>query len=158
MVTKPVLLRRSYTYEVCLFGEAKQKPNHGGSTFSLGYVSPGICNAAPSLTLARSHFESWNTAEGVEPGSPEYYSKQHYSRGTKCWNGPMRSVTVRLPTPICPPHRAADTGPHQLVWTCGTENALHGVQELEKCEYQFTGTTPALCLPPDVPASTRDEL
>jgi len=29
----------SYTYEVCLFGEAKQKPNHGGTTFSLGSVS-----------------------------------------------------------------------------------------------------------------------
>jgi len=27
-----------YTYEVCLFGEAKQIPNKGGSTFSLGYV------------------------------------------------------------------------------------------------------------------------
>lgn len=25
-----------YTYEVCLFGEARQKPNKGGSTFSLG--------------------------------------------------------------------------------------------------------------------------
>lgn len=30
---------RSYTYEVCLFGEAKQIPNKGGSTFSLGSVS-----------------------------------------------------------------------------------------------------------------------
>lgn len=26
----------SYTYEVCLFDEARQKPNKGGSTFSLG--------------------------------------------------------------------------------------------------------------------------
>ncbi len=26
----------SYTYEVCLFGTAKQKPNKGGSTFTLG--------------------------------------------------------------------------------------------------------------------------
>ena len=26
----------SYTYEVCLFNETKQKPNHGGQTFSLG--------------------------------------------------------------------------------------------------------------------------
>ena len=29
----------SYTYEVCLFGEVKQKPNQGGTTFSLGSVS-----------------------------------------------------------------------------------------------------------------------
>jgi hypothetical protein len=27
-----------YTYEVCLFDEARQKPNKGGTTFSLGYV------------------------------------------------------------------------------------------------------------------------
>jgi protein kinase C substrate 80K-H len=27
-----------YTYEVCMFGEAKQKPNRGGQTFSLGFV------------------------------------------------------------------------------------------------------------------------
>lgn len=33
--------------------------------------------------------------------------------------------------------------------TCGTENALLSVMELEKCEYQFTGTSPALCLPLD---------
>lgn len=46
----------------------------------------------------------------------------------------------------------------QLVWTCGTENALLAVVELEKCEYQFTATTPALCLPPDAPESKHEEL
>ncbi|KAH8074933.1 glucosidase II beta subunit-like-domain-containing protein [Cristinia sonorae] len=105
-----------YTYEVCLFDEAKQKPNHGGSTFSLG------------------RFAGWNDVAGVEKGSPVYYSKQQYTQGTKCWNGPARSV--------------------QLVLACGTENALLSVAELEKCEYQFTGTTPALCLPPDAGART----
>jgi protein kinase C substrate 80K-H len=30
---------------------------------------------------------------------------------------------------------------------CGTENALLSVAELEKCEYEITGTSPALCLP-----------
>ncbi|EKM59554.1 uncharacterized protein PHACADRAFT_250133 [Phanerochaete carnosa HHB-10118-sp] len=109
-----------YTYEVCLFGEAKQKPNSGGTSFSLG------------------HFDRWNDAAGLELGSPEYYSKQYYARGTKCWNGPMRSV--------------------QLVWTCGTENAILSVQELEKCEYQFTGTTPALCLPLEDLEKKKDEL
>ncbi|KAI0346969.1 hypothetical protein BDW22DRAFT_1351294 [Trametopsis cervina] len=109
-----------YTYEVCLFGEAKQKPNHGGSTFSLG------------------HFAHWNDASGVPVGSPQYYSTQSYTRGTRCWNGPERNV--------------------KLVWSCGPENALLSVQELEKCEYQFTGTSPALCLPPDADAGKRDEL
>lgn len=36
---------------------------------------------------------------------------------------------------------------YQLVLACGTENALLTVAELEKCEYQITGTTPALCRP-----------
>jgi protein kinase C substrate 80K-H len=30
---------------------------------------------------------------------------------------------------------------------CGVENIIHSVAELEKCEYQLTGTSPALCLP-----------
>jgi len=109
-----------YTYEVCLFDEARQKPNKGGQTFSLG------------------RFASWNDASGVEPGSPEYYSKQFYTLGTKCWNGPARSVV--------------------LVWSCGLENAITSVQELEKCEYQFTGTSPALCLPPESVDQKKDEL
>jgi len=99
-----------YTYEVCLFGQAKQIPK-SGSTFSLG------------------KFSSWNDAPGVEVGSPPYYHKMKYTGGQRCWNGPERSATV--------------------VWTCGTENAIHTVSEPEKCEYHFTGTTPALCLPVD---------
>ncbi|KAJ3516958.1 hypothetical protein NMY22_g14080 [Coprinellus aureogranulatus] len=98
----------SYTYELCVFREAKQKPKKGGSTFSLG------------------RYSSWNTE--APPATPEYYSKQYYKHGTRCWNGPERSVVV--------------------LWTCGTENAVTSVAELEKCEYQYTATTPALCLPP----------
>lgn len=110
-----------YVYEVCLFEEARQKPNYGGSTFSLG------------------RFASWNLSPGVTEGSAEYYSKQVYSHGTRCWNGPERNVKLDL--------------------TCGTENALLTVTELEKCEYLFTGTTPALCLPLDEDReSGKDEL
>ncbi|KAJ7590752.1 glucosidase II beta subunit-like-domain-containing protein [Mycena floridula] len=109
-----------YTYEVCLFGEAKQKPNKGGSTFSLG------------------KFSSWNPSPDVAVGSPEYYQKQMYQHGARCWNGPERSVILLL--------------------TCGTENALLTVTELEKCEYQITGTSPALCLPLDSTNGSRDEL
>jgi protein kinase C substrate 80K-H len=98
-----------YIYEVCLFEEARQKPINGGSPFSLG------------------KFASWNLSPDVTEGSAEYYSKQVYSQGTRCWNGPQRNVKLDL--------------------TCGTENALLTVIELEKCEYLFTGTTPALCLP-----------
>ncbi|KAJ7499351.1 glucosidase II beta subunit-like-domain-containing protein [Mycena latifolia] len=100
-----------YTYEVCMFDKARQKPNKGGSTFDLG------------------SFSSWNPSPDVQPGDPAYYEKQVYNKGTRCWNGPERSVV--------------------LVLKCGTENAIHTVAELEKCEYQFTGTSPALCLPLD---------
>ncbi|KAJ7283361.1 glucosidase II beta subunit-like-domain-containing protein [Mycena rebaudengoi] len=100
-----------YTYEVCMFDQARQKPGpgKGGSTFNLG------------------SFSSWNPSPDVKPGSPEYYEKQVYSGGAKCWNGPERSVI--------------------LVMKCGVENIIHSVAELEKCEYQLTGTSPALCLP-----------
>ncbi|EPQ59687.1 hypothetical protein GLOTRDRAFT_98561 [Gloeophyllum trabeum ATCC 11539] len=108
-----------YTYEVCLFDEARQKPNKGGQTFSLG------------------KFHSWNP--DAQPGNPEYYTKQLYRGGTKCWNGPNRSV--------------------MLILSCGTENAIHTVAEPEKCEYHLTGTTPALCLPFDSSSEEkRDEL
>lgn len=53
----------------------------------------------------------------------------HYTNGQKCYNGPMRSVTVEF--------------------KCGTENAILSVAEPEKCEYQFSGTSPALCQPLD---------
>ncbi|KAF7982323.1 hypothetical protein HWV62_29020 [Athelia sp. TMB] len=108
-----------YTYEVCLFDEARQRPNKGGSTFSLG------------------KWVGWNDAPGVEVGSPAYYGKQRYEGGAKCWNGPNRSL--------------------QLLLTCGTENALLSIAELEKCEYQIEGTTPALCLPLE-DEKTREEL
>ncbi|KIM83986.1 hypothetical protein PILCRDRAFT_819014 [Piloderma croceum F 1598] len=109
-----------YTYEVCLFDEARQKPNKGGTTYSLG------------------KFVSWNNkSPDVKLGSPEYYSKQHYEHGARCWNGPERSVI--------------------LVLSCGTENAIHSIAELEKCEYQFTGTTPALCLPLEASAAAESK-
>ena len=42
--------------------------------------------------------------------------------------------------------------------SCGLENKLLTVQELEKCEYQYTATTPALCLPVKDDDSEKDEL
>lgn len=58
------------------------------------------------------------------------------------------------------PYRiSALTNNLQLDLTCGTENTLLTVVELEKCEYLFTGTTPALCLPLDEDKESRkDEL
>lgn len=96
-----------YTYELCFFGKATQKSNKDHSSNHLG------------------SFVSWNGT--AESGAPEYYSQQKYQNGARCWNGPMRSVTLDL--------------------TCGTVNSITSVTEPEKCEYLFRGTTPALCLP-----------
>jgi len=107
-----------YTYEVCLFGEARQRANSGGSVHSLG------------------HFSSWKIDEEV--GIPNYYSRQIFTNGAKCWNGPQRSVQVEL--------------------SCGLDNELLSVSESEKCEYLITGTTPALCIPLEAGGNVRDEL
>jgi len=104
-----------YTYEVCLFGAATQKATRGGNN-NLG------------------SFSSWHLS--ATPGTLEYYSRQIYSRGARCWNGPERSVTLDL--------------------VCGTENAILTVTEPEKCEYHLTGTTPALCLPLSVDESHEE--
>jgi len=107
-----------YTYEVCLFGEARQRANTGGSMHSLG------------------HFSSWKIDEEV--GASDYYSRQIFTGGAKCWNGPQRSVQVAL--------------------SCGLDNELLTVAEPEKCEYLITGTTPALCTPLEAGENLRDEL
>ncbi|KAG0329920.1 hypothetical protein BGZ99_010031 [Dissophora globulifera] len=90
-----------YTYSVCLFGDANQRSQ---TTTFLG------------------KFSTW---------VGDNYDTQLYSGGTKCWNGPDRSV--------------------KLVMSCGTENKILSVSEPEKCEYLFKLQTPAVCpiLPDD---------
>jgi protein kinase C substrate 80K-H len=88
-------------------------------------------------------FSSWNKA--ARPGELEYYTRQHYTQGAKCWNGPHRSVEVNIA--YSPLSHTTLICSYKLVLTCGTENTLLTVAELEKCEYQITGTTPALCRP-----------
>ncbi|KAG9127283.1 hypothetical protein FRC07_015041 [Ceratobasidium sp. 392] len=100
-----------YTYSICLFGAATQKSNRDHSSHNLG------------------HFSGWSDKEGVVAGSHEYYTRQYYKGGARCWNGPERSVIFDI--------------------TCGTENSILTIAEPEKCEYLFTGTSPALCWPLD---------
>ncbi|KAJ1310997.1 hypothetical protein OPQ81_009505 [Rhizoctonia solani] len=110
-----------YTYSVCLFGSATQKSNRDHASHNLG------------------RFSGWNDKEGVAPGSYEYYTRQYYRGGARCWNGPERSVIFDI--------------------TCGTENTIQTIAEPEKCEYLFTGTSPALCWPLDEKADNeKDEL
>jgi protein kinase C substrate 80K-H len=41
------------------------------------------------------HFSGWDTS--FEVGTEAYYSKQSYTGGARCWNGPERSVHVCTP-------------------------------------------------------------
>ncbi|XP_021891139.1 glucosidase 2 subunit beta-like [Carica papaya] len=49
-----------------------------------------------------------------------------FSNGDKCWNGPDRSLKVRL--------------------RCGLTNEVADVDEPSRCEYVALLSTPALCL------------
>lgn len=98
-----------YTYDVCFFGEAHQKSNSNGARTSLG------------------RFQGWAEDAAVKSGTNEYYSKQVYADGQRCWNGPARSARVDL--------------------VCGTSNALLSVAEPEKCTYLYKVATPAVCYP-----------
>ncbi|KAL1924034.1 uncharacterized protein VTP21DRAFT_7069 [Calcarisporiella thermophila] len=94
-----------YTYSVCLFGSATQKSNRDYASTHLG------------------SFERW--AGSGEKGTLEYYSGQLYEHGTRCWNGPERSVKVSI--------------------ECGKENKITSVTEPEKCEYFIKMMSPAAC-------------
>lgn len=56
---------------------------------------PQPSGISPCSSCPPSRFDSWKKADGIEVGSPEYYSKQYYTQGTRCWNGPARNVVVR---------------------------------------------------------------
>jgi hypothetical protein len=53
--------------------------------------SAGITSLSLTILIV-SHFSGWNEAHEV--ATPAFYSRQMYTLGTKCWNGPQRSVKV----------------------------------------------------------------
>ncbi|XP_010230777.1 glucosidase 2 subunit beta isoform X3 [Brachypodium distachyon] len=85
-----------YVYKVCPYKKASQVEGHS------------------STNLGR-----WDKFE-------ESYRIMHFSNGDKCWNGPDRSLKVRL--------------------RCGLNNELNGVDEPSRCEYVAVLSTPALCV------------
>ncbi|KAK6145020.1 hypothetical protein DH2020_021840 [Rehmannia glutinosa] len=88
--------QNKYVYKVCPFKEASQV--EGYSTTRLG---------------------SWEKFE-------DSYRIMQFLNGDKCWNGPDRSIKVKL--------------------RCGLKNELTDVDEPSRCEYLALLSTPALCL------------
>ncbi|PIN02914.1 Protein kinase C substrate, 80 KD protein, heavy chain [Handroanthus impetiginosus] len=88
--------QNKYVYKVCPFKEATQV--EGYSTTRLG---------------------SWEKFE-------DSYRTMQFLNGDKCWNGPDRSLKVKL--------------------RCGLKNELADVDEPSRCEYMALLSTPAVCL------------
>ncbi|XP_026413208.1 glucosidase 2 subunit beta-like [Papaver somniferum] len=88
--------QNKYVYKVCAFKQASQVEGH--SSTQLG---------------------QWEKFE-------DSYRTMLFSNGDKCWNGPDRSLKVKL--------------------RCGLNNELTDVDEPSRCEYVAILSTPALCL------------
>lgn len=87
--------QKLYVYKVCPYKKATQEEGH--STTRLG---------------------SWEKFE-------DSYKAMLFSNGDKCWNGPDRSLKVRL--------------------RCGLKNELTDVDEPSRCEYVALLSTPSVC-------------
>ncbi|KAI9248905.1 glucosidase II beta subunit-like-domain-containing protein [Sporodiniella umbellata] len=90
-----------YTYSLCFLGDAYQKSNKDGS---------------------RTHLGKFKKFEGSKEN---IYKKHLHDQGTRCWNGPERSV--------------------KAIVDCGVENKILEVSEPEKCEYLYRILSPAVC-------------
>ncbi len=66
-----------------------------------------------------------HTLLGNFEGFQDSYTTMRFTNGQTCWNGPARSLTVKL--------------------VCGVEEVLSSVDEPSKCEYTATLATPAVC-------------
>ncbi|XP_027072180.1 glucosidase 2 subunit beta-like isoform X1 [Coffea arabica] len=88
--------QNKYVYKICPFKQASQVEGH--STTRLG---------------------SWEKFE-------DSYKVMQFLNGDKCWNGPDRSLKVKL--------------------RCGLNNEVTDVDEPSRCEYMALVSTPALCV------------
>jgi len=96
------LKKGQYTYKVTPYGKAFQDNTPLGS-FATAKFGIATDTAATKDTL-------------------------EFTKGTKCWNGPQRSVTV--------------------IFSCGSETKLIEVDEVSTCVYEIVAQSPAACPAP----------
>ncbi|MGH0181227.1 UNVERIFIED_CONTAM: hypothetical protein FKN15_006330 [Acipenser sinensis] len=88
--------------------------------------------------MHRECYEITNDVWGSWAGSEENkYSMMKFEDGAACWQGPNRSVQVKL--------------------VCGEQTAVMSSAEPSRCEYLFELQTPAACNQP-APALKHEEL
>ncbi|KAL9549012.1 hypothetical protein MBANPS3_005424 [Mucor bainieri] len=90
-----------YTYSLCFLGDAYQKSNKDST---------------------RTHLGKFAKFDG---GDDDVYKVHTHNHGTRCWNGPERSVKATI--------------------ECGLNNEILDVSEPEKCEYHFRMLSPVVC-------------
>ena len=107
---------QGYTYEMCPYGSAKQ-----------GHVSLGSFswdNGGKEGEEPVGGDAAAGTGEGSRSGRGRPLVMK-FAGGEHCWNGPARSLTVRL--------------------ECGTTNELKQISEPAICEYAGVFSSPAAC-------------
>ncbi|KAJ2401078.1 hypothetical protein GGI23_001634 [Coemansia sp. RSA 2559] len=109
-----------YTYELCLLDRAAQVGNKDNVRQGLGSFD-GFGSAGGAAAVAEAAKD---------------YSVMKFAGGTKCWNGPQRSITAKF--------------------ECAEDIAVVSVSEPEKCEYLAKMTGPFAC-PPLAPESRSND-
>ncbi|KAI5819395.1 glucosidase II beta subunit-like-domain-containing protein [Pyronema omphalodes] len=129
-----------YTYEYCFLATAHQISRKDHSRISLGSFQDIVTETEGE----DKNGETKNLANGVFTAPSNILDEAHieplsnvslkHGKGTRCWNGPERSVTVGL--------------------YCAEVLELRSVTETEKCVYKFEVGTPAVC---DAPEAGKKE-
>ncbi|KAL7053763.1 hypothetical protein AAHC03_026711 [Spirometra sp. Aus1] len=104
---------KEYVYSLCPFKDAHQRSRSAGSSSLLGNWKGWVDHPEGS--------EEWD----MEAKMKLPYKEMLYDNGHSCWNGPNRSVKVRV--------------------ECGPENKLLSADEPSRCSYRFRLQTPAAC-------------
>ncbi|KAI9333075.1 glucosidase II beta subunit-like-domain-containing protein [Pilaira anomala] len=103
-----------YTYSLCFLGDAYQKSNKDNTRTFLGKFKK------------------------FDGGEDNVYKVHVHSQGTRCWNGPERSVRAKI--------------------ECGLKNEILEVSEPEKCEYHYRMLSPAVCQSNDKVEETQENI